>query len=67
VTGVKPWEDPRPISEASKDRPILAWCKGENRWIVIRWWAGSMCWARPEGGGEVFPSVFYDIPPERKS
>lgn len=26
---VKPWEDPKPISEAPNDRPILAWCDHE--------------------------------------
>lgn len=26
---VMPWEDPRPINEAPKDQPILAWCDHE--------------------------------------
>lgn len=26
---MKPWIDPKPISEAPKDRPILAWCNHE--------------------------------------
>lgn len=50
---VKPWEDPKPMSEAPQDRPILAWCireeedwdealgdyvqRIEGDWIVITW------------------------------
>ena len=54
--------------EAPKDGShVLAWCHNQSAWIVVCWWAGSRCWARPEGGDEVFPSVFRALPPAIRS
>lgn len=63
MTGVTPWEDPLPIADAPKDRPVLAWCEWTEGWIVASW--NGLCWHDPTEGRQLNPTVFYELPPER--
>jgi hypothetical protein len=52
-----------PLKIAPKDgTSVLVWCRLQKDWVVARWWAFNECWARLEGGAEVFPAIFYPLP-----
>lgn len=60
---MKPWSDPKPISDAPKDRPILAWCENGCGWAKVSWAKFSRCWLLYDDRGiEVFPTCYYDLP-----
>lgn len=58
--GVTPWIAPRPISEAPKDRRVLAWCSRWKTWMVVRWFGDH--WFSASVGERTEPTHFYDLP-----
>ena len=38
------WPAPRPMSEAPKDRPVLAWWPRQQQWVVTWWWSQRSGW-----------------------
>lgn len=54
------WPKPRPISEASDSRRVLAWFPSLLDWRIVR----SGIWTIRESNGFHYPTHFLPLPPE---
>jgi hypothetical protein len=56
------WPQPRPMSEAPKDVPVLAWWPASNEWVATWWWSGHGMWIHLLSGFDEQPTCWLPMP-----
>ena len=58
------WTAPRPMSEAPKDRAVLAWWPADKQWVVTWWWSQRSGWFCRGYAPPGAPTYWLPMPPE---
>lgn len=58
------WPQPRPMSEAPKDVPVLAWWPRQQQWVVTWWWSQRSGWFCRGYAPPGAPTYWLPMPPE---